>query len=188
MHVVTTPDRTSLASLATSALAVVVALPIVGSSWGATGVMIGVTLGVAVVAAVIDARRARIPNSLVLIAAAPSLVLVAVAAADGRAIEALADIALGGLLFAGPLFVMHLISPDALGFGDVKLAAVLGAALGAVEPRLGVLALCLAAGSAAAIGLIGRRDSVPFAPGLVLGAVVALLAGTIVGEGALAWH
>ncbi len=42
----------------------------------------------------------------------------------------------------------HLVSPSSMGFGDVKAALVLGAAVGTVDWRLAVVALCLAARAA----------------------------------------
>ena len=62
------------------------------------------------------------------------------------------------------------------------------AALGLVEPRLGLLALCLAAAVTAAVGVARRRSTLPFGPGLVLGAVMALLIAGQLGEEALRWQ
>ena len=75
---------------------------------------------------------------------------------------------------AGPLLVLHLVSPAAMGWGDVKLAGVLGAALGVVDVRLGIAALAMASGATLAIALVARRSTLPFAPGLVAGAVAVL--------------
>ncbi len=69
--------------------------------------------------------------------------------------------------------------PVAMGFGDVKLAGVLGATLGAQNL---LLALLLAFLSGAVGGLIGKALGqgrvVPFGPYLVLGAMAALVYGT----------
>jgi leader peptidase (prepilin peptidase)/N-methyltransferase len=68
--------------------------------------------------------------------------------------------------------------PVAMGFGDVKLAAFLGAMLGWEKLLLAVL---LAVGFGAAAGVAGRLAGgsrvIPFGPHLVLGALVALLHG-----------
>lgn len=187
MRAVTTHDRTGLVAILPGALVLIVAVPIANARWGAVGVLTIVTLAIAATAAVLDARSGRIPDSLVLMAGLPVLAALSAAAVDGHGGQAAIGVALGGIAFAGPLFVMHVVSPEALGFGDVKLAAALGAMLGTVDPRLGLLALCFAAGSAAVTGLIGRRASVPFGPGLVLGATTALAVAALLGE-AVSWQ
>ncbi len=73
------------------------------------------------------------------------------------------------------------ISPGAMGGGDVKLAALIGLVAG----WPGVLAavfVAFAVGAAAgllliAFGGLGRRDPLPFAPALAVGAATAALAG-----------
>jgi leader peptidase (prepilin peptidase)/N-methyltransferase len=76
------------------------------------------------------------------------------------------------------LLAATLIRPDGMGLGDVKLAGVLGVYLGAAVVE--ALALALAAGSAIGLGLIARHGwaargrTIPFAPCLALGALVAL--------------
>jgi leader peptidase (prepilin peptidase)/N-methyltransferase len=52
-----------------------------------------------------------------------------------------------------PVLALHLLSPASMGFGDVKAAVVLGAAVGTVDARLAAVALCLAAAGGAAFGL-----------------------------------
>ncbi len=44
------------------------------------------------------------------------------------------------LAFAGPLLLLHLVSPAAMGFGDVKAGIVLGYALGLVHWHLALAA------------------------------------------------
>jgi leader peptidase (prepilin peptidase) / N-methyltransferase len=82
---------------------------------------------------------------------------------------------------AGFLLVFSLISPRGMGMGDVKLAFLMGAALGTHV----VLALVLA--SLASLvpsvvilvrhGRAGRQVGFPFGPFLALGSLVALFAG-----------
>jgi leader peptidase (prepilin peptidase)/N-methyltransferase len=62
-----------------------------------------------------------------------------------------------------------------MGFGDVKAGVVLGAALGTVDWRLGIVALTVAAGLGVVVGAIRRSATIPFGPFLVLGAALALL-------------
>lgn len=136
-------------------------------------VAIAVVMAVAVVAATVDARTGRIPDRLVGVAGCAVLAGTLAAAAAGTPLDAVGTIS-GTVVFAGPLLVCHLLAPASIGFGDVKLAAVSGAALGLVDARLGMAALCIAAGSTAAIGMSSRRPQLPFGPGLVFGSVAAL--------------
>jgi leader peptidase (prepilin peptidase)/N-methyltransferase len=62
-----------------------------------------------------------------------------------------------------------------MGFGDVKAAVVLGAAVGTADARLAAVALCLAAAGGAAVGLATRRRTIPFGPFLVGASLVVLL-------------
>jgi leader peptidase (prepilin peptidase)/N-methyltransferase len=79
---------------------------------------------------------------------------------------------------AGFLLAAALIRPDGMGLGDVKLAGVIGVYLGA--DVIAAMAIAFAAGSVVGLALIARhgwtarRRTIPFAPCLALGAVVAL--------------
>jgi leader peptidase (prepilin peptidase)/N-methyltransferase len=83
-----------------------------------------------------------------------------------------------GIGAAGFLLVAAVIRPDGMGLGDVKLAGVIGAYLGAavVEAML----VAIAAGAIVGLVLIARRGwvarsrTIPFAPCLALGVLVAL--------------
>ena len=140
---------------------------------GPTAAVVG-ALTVASIAAAIDARTGRLPNQLVAIVGLAAAVGVGTAAIPGGA--ALAAVA-GALILAGPLFALHVATPTAIGFGDVKLAAALGATIGPLDPRLGLVALCAATGSTAVAGVVARRRELALGPGLVLGAVVAVALG-----------
>ena len=76
---------------------------------------------------------------------------------------------------AMPLLVLHLVAPRSMGFGDVKAALVLGAAVGTLAWQLGLVALCAAAGLGAGVGLARRSATIAFGPFLVAGAAVALI-------------
>jgi leader peptidase (prepilin peptidase)/N-methyltransferase len=89
------------------------------------------------------------------------------------------DVALGGLVFGGLLFVPSLLAGGAMGMGDVKLALFVGFALGMslVVPAMLLMAL---GGGAAAIFLLvtrvrGRRDPIPYAPFIAAGALIVML-------------
>jgi leader peptidase (prepilin peptidase)/N-methyltransferase len=144
--------------------------------FGSSGRTLAAVLLLATLAALsaIDVEERRIPNRIVLPAAAVMLVL-QVVLEPGRAFE-WAAAALGA---AALLFVLSVVNPDGLGMGDVKLALLLGAALG------GAVVAALALGSVLA-GLFGvallvrhgvaaRRSTIPLAPFLAVGATVVLL-------------
>jgi leader peptidase (prepilin peptidase) / N-methyltransferase len=122
----------------------------------------------------VDVEQRRIPNVIVLPAAA--VVLAGRAAVDPH--RAWVWLAAGfGASFV--FFVLAVIYPAGLGMGDVKLALLIGAALGGdviaglllgtVSAALAGIALMVRHGSAA------RRRSLPYAPFLSFGALVVLL-------------
>ena len=89
--------------------------------------------------------------------------------------------AIAALGASGFLFATALAYPAGMGMGDVKLAFLMGAALGssvAVAMFLGMLA-ALVPGLVliARHGKAARKMGVPFGPFLALGSVVALFAG-----------
>lgn len=142
----------------------------------------------AVVGAWIDLRERRIPDVVVVGVAGVVAGVVAAESVGGYGSTPLTSAAAGAVLFALPLFVAHSISPGALGFGDVKLGMALGAVLGLVDWRAGLLALCVASGATAAIGLVRRATHLPFGPGLVAGSAVALLVSLVDGGTVLPWR
>ncbi len=86
---------------------------------------------VAVVAlSVIDMYVYRLPDRLVFPSLALSAVTVVIAAFGIDRPSAIGRAAAGMGLYFGILLVAHLISPKGMGFGDVKLAALLGLHLG----------------------------------------------------------
>jgi leader peptidase (prepilin peptidase)/N-methyltransferase len=89
--------------------------------------------------------------------------------------------AIGAVGASGFLFAAALAYPAGMGMGDVKLAFLMGAALGKTVP----VALFLGVFAALVPGLVllarhgsaARKMGVPFGPFLALGSVVALFAG-----------
>ena len=81
-----------------------------------------------------------------------------------------------------------------MGFGDVKLAPVLGVILGWVAVSAAVVGLLFAFLLGALVGLAaiafagaGRKTALPFGPFLLAGALVGLLVGPPLGEAYLSW-
>jgi leader peptidase (prepilin peptidase)/N-methyltransferase len=143
-----------------------------------------VLFGGLVAVSVADIRVGLVPRKIVyptLGLLAVALVAAAAASGDWRP---LADAAVGGAAGFLVFFAIWWISPRSMGFGDVRLAGVVGVALGWLGFRqvyLGFLAAFLAG---AAIGLVkmavqgtGRKTALPFGPALAVGAVVGVLWG-----------
>lgn len=139
----------------------------------------------------IDLRHFIVPNRIVyptLFLMAPLLVVAAAVEDDWASLR---GAVLGGLLGFAVLFVIHFVSPRGMGFGDVRLAGLLGVGLGWLD--LGHVFLGLFLGfltaSVISLALIGtkrrsRKDRIPFGPFLALGAFLAVL----VGEPILRWY
>lgn len=91
------------------------------------------------------------------------------------------EAALGSLGAFGFLLVIHLISPRGMGFGDVRLAALLGLFLGWLELGAVPVGIFLGflLGSVVGVALMvwgkrGRKDRIPFGPFLAAGAMLAV--------------
>lgn len=130
-----------------------------------------------------DLERYLLPKRLVYPALAGTAAAVLGAAAANGDWSRLGVAAACGLGSWVVFLVLHLARPGWLGFGDVRLAALLGLGIGWVDPR-GLLPAFLVANLAAAIvgiGLIAtgratRRTPLPYGVFLSLGALAAVLA------------
>ena len=162
----------AIAALSVGALVVAAAL-------GAIPLAGAAAVALLVPAAIVDVEERRLPDVWVIAALGALPVALALDLAFGASTHT--DPTLGGILggaaaMALPVLALHLVSPASMGFGDVKVAAVLGAAVGTVDWRLGALALCVAAASGAVAGLLARQRTIAFGPFLVFGAWLSLLA------------
>jgi leader peptidase (prepilin peptidase)/N-methyltransferase len=121
-----------------------------------------------------DLEHRIIPNRIVI--PAGIAVLGANTALHPRPAWAIAAVAASGFLL-----VAALAYPGGMGIGDVKLAFLMGAALGAsVAPALfaGMIAACVpGAVLLARHGKAARKMGVPFGPFLAFGSVIALFLG-----------
>jgi len=122
----------------------------------------------------IDAKHRIIPNRIVVPAAAVVL-------AANSLLTLSPEWALGALAASGFLFAAALAYPAGMGMGDVKLALLMGAALGktvSVAMMVGMFAAMVPGiYLLARHGQAGRKMGVPFGPFLALGSVVALFWG-----------
>jgi leader peptidase (prepilin peptidase)/N-methyltransferase len=187
MHTLNLP-RTATSSTPGLLAGVAVAIVwVLHEAWWIEGAL-AVTFASAALAALADAAASRIPDGLVVIAATPIAIATAIAVVGGSGGDRLAGVALGVGGLAVPPLVIHVVSPAAMGFGDVKLAAALGGALGLVEPQAALVALCIASAGTAAVALVRRRSTIAFGPGLVLGAASALMLFQPILERRPAWR
>jgi leader peptidase (prepilin peptidase)/N-methyltransferase len=141
-------------------------------------------LWVLVVLSFIDLEHKILPNRIVVPSLAAGVVLTGIAAAFGPGFgEWLRGIEAAALSFAFFL-LLALISPRGMGMGDVKLAAVLGLALGYIGWGRVFVGFFVAfiAGAVGGIALIaarraGMKSEVPFGPYLAFGTVFSVLFG-----------
>jgi leader peptidase (prepilin peptidase)/N-methyltransferase len=147
---------------------------------------------ISVALALIDLDVRRLPNSLTLPSYLVGAVLLAVAALVGHDAGPLLRAFAGMAVLYVAFFLLAFAYPGGMGFGDVKLAGVLGLYLG----WLGWGSVVVGAfagfvlGGLVGIGLIlfgsaGRKSKVPFGPFMVTGALVAVFIGQTVASGYL---
>ncbi|MBX9245833.1 prepilin peptidase [Actinotalea ferrariae] len=133
-------------------------------------------------ASVIDVRTHRLPSKLLLtLSAGVVLPLVAAALAASEPGGLLRSATAGAALFTG-YFLVAWIAVGELGFGDVKLAAIVGLLTGWFGWDRVVLATVMTfvlAGLTAAVLVATRRatvqDRLAFGPFMVIGAVLAVI-------------
>jgi leader peptidase (prepilin peptidase) / N-methyltransferase len=136
----------------------------------------------------IDIEHRLIPKRIVWPAfAAGALFFLGAAAADGLWRQAVRA-GIGAAAAFAVLFTIHLISPRGMGFGDVRLAGLLGLHLGWLgwgHVGLGLFAGFLAGGVAGVVALLAgrsRRSALPFGPFLAFGTLATVLVGNPVVE------
>lgn len=136
------------------------------------GAALSLVAAVGIVAGWIDVYERRLPDVLVL-PAYPAVAALLLADADAETMlrAAACAAALAGLYLAGHLF-------GQVGFGDVKLAGLLGLVLGWASWRtvaLAAAATLVIGGVQAAVVLALRRSEFPFGPAMLFGASAALV-------------
>jgi leader peptidase (prepilin peptidase) / N-methyltransferase len=150
------------------------------SIWAAA--MVAPFLALMLALALIDLRHRIIPNRIVY----PSLpafgAYIAIVGLAGGGLSPTRSF-IGMLAYGGSLLIVAMISPRGMGMGDVKLAALIGLALGSLGLRYVAVAAAtgiLLGGVGAIIALIAgasRKQALPFGPFLAGGAVLAAFLG-----------
>lgn len=139
---------------------------------------------VGILLALIDLDTHRLPDVLTLPSYAVGVVLLAAAAiAQGSAAPLLRAL-LGMAVLFGLYFTLVFAYPAGMGFGDVKLAGVLGLYLGWLgwgPVAVGTFAAFVLGGVTGlvlmALGRAGRKSAIPFGPFMLAGALVGVFAG-----------
>ncbi len=132
---------------------------------------------------VIDLQVRRLPDAIVL----PSYPVVAVLLAVSAAVEgdwwALVRALIGGAVLFAFFFALAYFYPAGMGFGDVKLAGIIGGLLAYLSwPALvigsfaGFLIGAVVGLTLMAIKRAGRKTAIPFGPWMIAGAFVGIFA------------
>jgi leader peptidase (prepilin peptidase)/N-methyltransferase len=141
-------------------------------------------MATAIALAAIDLDTKRLPNALTFPAYAVGVCVLALDGLVSGDWSALTRALIGMAALYGFYFVLALVYPAGMGFGDVKLAGVLGLFLGWLgysELVIGAFLAFLLGGvfgmAAMAVKKAGRKSQLPYGPFMVLGAVIGMFAG-----------
>jgi len=132
----------------------------------------------------IDLHTQRLPREIIHVTGAVVAPLLAVAAlVEGEPVR-IVTMLIGAAIAFAVMGLIYLASRKSMGDGDVRLAPLLGAALGWLNPGLAPVGLFFGFVTGAIVGLVlmlagraGRKTAVPFGPFLVLGSLLAIVWG-----------
>ena len=137
-----------------------------------------------IVISVIDLKHCLILNKVVY----PSMVVALLLALVPQPwltrwiVPGIANAAIGGAIGFGIFLLIALISRGGMGWGDVKLAGLIGLATGFPLIFLSVIMAAILGGIVAVVMVItkkkGRRQTIPFGPFLAVAAMITLLWGS----------
>ncbi len=150
-----------------------------GYDWQLPAFLYFAAIGLALAA--IDLDTKRLPNVLTLPSYAVALVLMLIPTVlDNRGPDFVRALAGAAILF-GLYFVLAMIYPAGMGFGDVKLAGLLGIYLGWLSWSSLIVGGFLGFLLGGVVGLVlmalrkaGRKSAIPFGPFMVAGALLAV--------------
>ncbi len=157
---------------------------VLGAVWVLPAYWWFASVGIALVLTDLDHKR--LPDRIVFPGFAGGIALLAAGTLlEGGGVGPMVRALAGAAAYAGFLFVIFLIAPrGGFGFGDVKLALVLGLFLAYRSWAVlwaGIMLAFLIGGVTAVVLLAtrraGRKDAIPFGPALIAGAFVAVAWG-----------
>jgi len=154
-----------------------------GSTWPLPAYVV-LAAGLTVLA-VIDLEQRKLPKAIVYLVTVAVGALLVLASGEIGDWHRLLVAACSGAVWFGLFFAIHAMNPRWRGFGDVRLAFLLGLSLGWLGVGYVFLGFFLASfiGAAVGIGLIAANRAsltsrVPFGPFLALGTMIAVFAGS----------
>lgn len=172
------PLRYPLVEAGSAALFAAAAV-VIGLEWYLPAYLWFAALSLALVVTDLDAKR--IPNRILYPGTAVAAALLAAGSAASGDLPALARAFIGGLGYFIGLLVPALAARGSFGFGDVKLAFLLGlfSAHRSWEALVASVFAAFVLGGLAAIWLLatgrsGRKDTIAFGPAMVVGAWVGI--------------
>jgi leader peptidase (prepilin peptidase)/N-methyltransferase len=134
--------------------------------------------------AAVDFRVQRLPDPLTLPLAAAALALLGVTTLLPERAGHWSTALYGALALGAGYFILFLINPAGMGFGDVKLAVGMGVVLGwygwstvLLGAFAGFLLGAVYGGALVVVRRAGRKTAIPFGPFLLAGAFAGLLIG-----------
>jgi len=173
--------RYPIVELATAILFTVTAL-VIGALWVLPGYFWFV--GVTVVLTLTDLDHKLIPNKILFPGTVVGAALLGAGALLDGSVASFARATAAGAAYFATLLVIALVARGGFGFGDVKLAALLGLFAGYLGwgQLLVAMFLPFAVGGVVSILLLvtrikGRKDAIPFGPYMVIGAYIAVSLG-----------
>ena len=140
-------------------------------------------LVIVICAGIIDIKMRIIPNSLVLFGLLFWVGITVYDVVNNNDLKGLFGSELIGVLAGfGLLALVSVVTKGAIGFGDVKLFGIIGLISGAFCTYSTLLVSLIVSVIVAIIGLatkrVGRKDSIPFGPCIMLGYMIVLFLGS----------
>lgn len=144
--------------------------------WSSAFVVLTVFCGLLLLISIVDLEHSVVPNIVV----GPGMVLALIASVL-RPSPGLVSAVVGAALGSGIFLLLALVRRDALGFGDVKLAALIGMMTGFPMVLQALIVGIVFGGLSAAMLLLTRtrnaKQYIPYAPYLAAGCIATLLWG-----------
>jgi leader peptidase (prepilin peptidase)/N-methyltransferase len=139
---------------------------------------------ISVALTLIDLETRTLPNAIVLPSYVVALVLLTVAAWGSHSWDDLVRALLGCVILYAFYFALVFAYPKGMGFGDVKLAGILGLYLGWIgwgALAVGAFAGFVVGGVFSLVLIVmrraGRKSTIPFGPWMIIGAAIGLVFG-----------